>query len=152
MEILMTAAESIGCNNAGCTDTTESTGVAADTVEPPSKKQSVLDRLLGEEKQDDELSIEDEVKLYFQELPIKRKDDPFCWWRVNDSRFPHLQHLAKKCLAIPATSTPSERVFSVAGIVVDKRRAALTPEMIDALVFLNKNIGVDKRMPFESNA
>jgi len=77
MEILITAAESIGCNNAGCTDTTESTGVAADTVEPPSKKQSVLDRLLGEEKQDDELSIEDEVKLYFQERPIKRKNDPF---------------------------------------------------------------------------
>ncbi len=30
-------------------------------------------------------------------------------------------------------------MFSVAGIVVDKRRCALTPAMIDALVFLNKN-------------
>ena len=47
--------------------------------------------------------------------------------------------MAKKYLAIPATSTPSERVFSVAGIMVDKRHAALTPEMIDALVFLNKS-------------
>ena len=58
---------------------------------------------------------------------------------MNGNRFPHLENLAKKYLAIPATSTPSERVFSVAGIVVDKRRAALTPEMVDALVFLNKN-------------
>jgi len=30
-------------------------------------------------------------------------------------------------------------VISVAGIVVNKRDAALNPEMIDALIFLNKN-------------
>lgn len=37
-------------------------------------------------------------------------------------------------MTIPATSTPSERVFSVAGIVVDKRRYAFTVEIINALV------------------
>ena len=30
-------------------------------------------------------------------------------------------------------------MFSVAGIVVDKRHAALTPETINVIVFLNKN-------------
>ena len=144
LEALASAAESAGCSKAKSTnDTTRS-------VEPPSKKRSVLDRLLGEEKQDDEMSIQDEVKSYLQERPIKRKDDPLNWWKVNGSRFPHLESLAKKYLAIPATSTPSERVFSVAGIVVDKRRAALTPEMIDALVFLNKNsfmLGLNKECP-----
>jgi len=121
MEALVNAAGSITCSASVCTDTTDDA-----TAEPPSKKRSVLDRLLGEETLDDELSIEDEVKSFFQEHPIKQKDDPLCWWRVNGSRFPHLQHLAKKYLAIPATSTPSERVFSVAGIVVDKRCAAFT--------------------------
>ena len=69
---------------------------------------------------------------------------------LNGSRFSHLEPLARRYLAIPATSTPSERVFSVAGIVVDKRRSALTPEMIDALVFLNKNsfpLGLTDRCP-----
>ena len=47
--------------------------------------------------------------------------------------------MAKTFWVIPATSTPSERVFSVAGIVVDRKQCALTPEMVDALVFLNKN-------------
>ena len=42
-------------------------------------------------------------------------------------------------LALPATSTPSERVLSTAGIAVDKRRYALTPAMVNSLVFLNKN-------------
>ena len=144
LEVLVSAVESIGCS------TTSTTNNAGQSVEPPSKKRSVLDRLLGEEKQDDELSIQDEVKSYFQERLIKRKDDPLCWWKVNGSRFPHLENLAKKYLAIPATSTPSERVFSVAGIVVDKRRVALTPEMIDALVFLNKNsflLGLNNEYP-----
>ena len=43
-----------------------------------------------------------------------------------------------------------QRVFSVAGIVVDKRCAALTPKTIDALVFLNKNsfmLGLNKECP-----
>ena len=48
---------------------------------------------------------------------------------------------------IPASSTPLEGVFS---IVVDKRHAALTPEMIDALVFLNQNsfmLGLNNKCP-----
>ena len=119
-------------------------GVAADeATEPPAKKRpSVLDRLLGEDedKEDSEtVSTLEEIQMYFQERPIKRKEDPLCWWRGNASRFPHLAILAQKYLGIPATSTASERVFSVAGIVVDKRRCALTAEMINALVFLHKN-------------
>ena len=88
-------------------------------IEPPAKRQkSVLDRLLGDEYEEvgSSVSISDEVEEYFQERPIRRKDDPFCWWKGNSNRFPHLSILAKKFLAIPATCTPSERVFSVAGI------------------------------------
>ena len=40
---------------------------------------------------------------------------------------------------VPATSTPSEHAFSVAGIVVDKRWCALSIEMVNVLVFLQKN-------------
>ena len=69
---------------------------------------------------------------------------------MNGSHFSHLEPLARRYLAIPATSTPLERVFSVAGIVVDRRRSALTPEMIDTLMFLNKNsflLGLTDRCP-----
>ena len=137
-------------DSSDCSGTTISDGNK--TSEPPVKRRmSVLDRLLGdEEKEEEDLSVLEEVKLYLQERPIKRREDPLCWWRVNGSRFPHLEILARKYLAIPATSTPSERVFSVAGIVVDKRRSAFTAEMIDALVFLNKNsflLGLTDQLP-----
>ena len=51
------------------------------TSEPPVKRRmSVLDRLLGdEEKEEEDLCVLEEVKLYLQECPIKRREDPLCW-------------------------------------------------------------------------
>ena len=42
-------------------------------------------------------------------------------------------------LTIPASSTPSERVFSTSGEVVDDRRNRMTAKLVDALVFLHRN-------------
>ena len=77
--------------------------------------------MLGDEYEEcgSSVSISNEVEEYFQEHPIRRKDDPFCWWKQNSNRFPRLSILVKKFLAIPTTSTPAERVFLVAGIVAD---------------------------------
>lgn len=65
--------------------------------------------------------------------------DPLTWWRENEARFHGLKRLARKYLAIPATSAPSERVFSLAGNICSRRRASLSPDHLDALVFLNAN-------------
>ena len=46
--------------------------------------------------------------------------------------------MAKKYLAVPATSTPSERAFSVAGCVVNKKCACLLPENVNMLIFCMK--------------
>jgi len=44
----------------------------------------------------------------------EKKESPLVWWKNNITRYPILR-LAKKYLAIPATSVPSERAFSIAG-------------------------------------
>ena len=116
---------------AGALECSCSSTSTSDEPSPPpvkKKKPNVLDRLLGEEvdRDDENTSVGEEVTLFMQERPIKRKEDPLSWWRGNASRFPHLAILARRYLAIPATSTASKRVFSVAGIVMDKRRCALT--------------------------
>lgn len=42
-------------------------------------------------------------------------------------------------MCVPATSIPSERVFSAAGLVVNRLRSRLSPEHVDMLLFLRKN-------------
>ena len=58
----------------------------------------------------------------------------------NEARYPTLSKMARKYLALPATSTPSERVFSIAGSIVIKKRACLLPENVNMLVFLYENL------------
>ena len=53
--------------------------------------------------------------------------------------YPHLAVLARRFLCIPATSVPAERVFSAAGIIVNKLRCSLQHNNVDALIFLQKN-------------
>lgn len=83
--------------------------------------------------------IKRQIASFVSENQLPQTADPLTWWRDNESRFISLQILARKYLAIPATSASSERVFSVAGNICNRRRASLSPDHLDALVFLNAN-------------
>ena len=73
-------------------------------------------------------------------LPKVHPDDcPLSLWRINKTRFPILSKLARKYLAIPATSTPSERLFSEAGNVMTIKRTQLAPNTLENLIFCKKN-------------
>jgi len=58
----------------------------------------------------------------------------------NENKFPLLSKVAKKYLAVQATSVASERVFSTAGDVVTSQRACLSGEHVDTLIFLKMNL------------
>ena len=79
--------------------------------------------------------IQQELNTYFAERPSSSDTEPLSWWKVNAARYPTMSELAKQLLCIPATSVPSERVFSAAGNIVSKLRAALSPENVDAPLF-----------------
>ena len=61
------------------------------------------------------------------------------WWRINAVKFPLLAALALRLLAIPASQTQSERVFSSTGQIVTQTRNRLSSENVELLVAL-KNI------------
>ena len=46
------------------------------------------------------------------------------WWKEHAARFPYLSQLARRYLAMPATSASVERLFSVAGQIVTAKRAS----------------------------
>ena len=68
-------------------------------------------------------------------------NDPLDTWRIkmNDGVLIPMIPVVKQFACIPATSVPSEQVFSKAGDLVRKKRSALSHKNIDMLLFLNKN-------------
>lgn len=62
---------------------------------------------------------------------------PLQWWSSRAEAHPQLSVLARKCLTSPATSVPCERLFSLAGNIVTKKRAALTSDNVYRLVCLS---------------
>jgi hypothetical protein len=61
-------------------------------------------------------------------------------WGGNQYLYHRLYLLAKKYLSIPASSVPSERIFSIAGQIVSKKRSRMHPSNVDMFIFLNKNM------------
>ncbi len=61
----------------------------------------------------------------------------FRWWKEHESVFPHIAQIARRVLCIPATSAPSERIFSVAGLTIANARARLNGDIAAAQIFLH---------------
>jgi hypothetical protein len=85
---------------------------------------------------------EQELSRYLSAVPGEGDEELTLleWWKKYEPFYPNMARLAKKYLAIPASSVPSERVFSVAGTIVNKKRNRLSPKNIDLFIFLNKNM------------
>jgi len=65
--------------------------------------------------------------------------NPFTWWYERREKFPILNFLAKKYLAVYACSTASERLFSDAGNVLSAKRTRMCPRLFKKIVFLKRN-------------
>ena len=118
------------------------------SAEPPQKKQKVEVEcdLLAEYKTSCSTAAESlectdtrhELDKYLS-LPV-RDSNPLYFWKLHEQQLPILAVLARKLLAIPATSTPSKQVFFVCGATLNKRRARTNTETLEQLVFLKYNM------------
>ena len=77
-----------------------------------------------------------EIKAYKGERQIVATADPLKQWRLKSRDYPLLSLVARKWLAVPASSAASERMFSSAGLTVSKKRTLLGSERVSTLVFL----------------
>ncbi|CAM4579173.1 unnamed protein product [Leuciscus chuanchicus] len=100
-------------------------------VRPSHKKKNTHDQ------------AEEEMTRYKEAAPMPLAGaNPLDWWKQHQSEYPLLSHLAKRYLCIPGTSVSSERVFSTAGDIITTQRSALSPEHVDEILFLNKNLKI----------
>lgn len=67
--------------------------------------------------------------------------DPFKFWAgQNGENLKAIRHLPMILLSIPATSAPSERVFSSAGYIVDKNRNRLLEANVSMLTVVRDHL------------
>ncbi|KAL0872158.1 hypothetical protein ABMA27_004567 [Loxostege sticticalis] len=77
------------------------------------------------------------VKQYVELPYLDRKANPLKFWELRKVTNNNLYKIALKYLCIPATSVPSERVFSKAGLLCNQRRNRLESKKVDQILFLN---------------
>ena len=81
-------------------------------------------------------SVNNQVENYLKELPIKARECTGSWWQLNKSKYPDIARLARKYLSVQGTSTPAERVMSDMGLILNKKRLAMTEENFRMVMYL----------------
>ena len=90
-----------------------------------------------------EFNPELDIDKYLSEPLIAfHRSNCYTWWTENSTRFPALAKLAQRYLSAPATSVPSERLFSGAGEVYYDQRNRLAPERAEMLLFIKNNFSL----------
>ncbi|KAK7913165.1 hypothetical protein WMY93_013376 [Mugilogobius chulae] len=122
--------------------------VEPSTSEPQKKRLALLHVSSDSDSESNsepyEESLENYVCCYRAEPIISTDACPLEWWSKHASSHSKLAPIAHKYLATPATSVPCERLFSLAGHVVQKKRASLSSEHVNNLVCLSNWLGAEE--------
>lgn len=82
----------------------------------------------------DPLDIEISNYINLKPVEINEFSDVLSFWRSKEHEFPTISKLAKKILGIPASSAPSERLFSLLKRESDPMRSSMDHETLSSLV------------------
>lgn len=81
-----------------------------------------------------------EIDKYLSENLLNRQEDPIKWWSNRQKLYPKLYEMVLRRLCVLATSVPSERVFSKAGLVLNAKRTRLTTDKVEKILLIQSNI------------
>ena len=90
------------------------------------------------------ITVESLVELNIMEPLQEHK--PLSYWKLYQNKTGNFKvkaaflSVVKKLLTPPATSTNVERLFSIAGLISDKRRKKLLPQRLEKILFLRENL------------
>ena len=78
-----------------------------------------------------------ECRTFLLHMKECNNTDPLDFWTKNQLQFPILALVARRVLAVPATSASTERLYSASGRVCTFDRASLKPANVDILSTLH---------------
>lgn len=97
-----------------------------------------------------EIDVDREIYFLLSLAGNVEVDNIRLFWKSYAKQMPTLSMLAKKVLSIPMTSTPSERNFSIAGLIVNLRRSSLLPGNVNKILFIHNNYEFCKKIALTS--
>jgi len=118
---------------------------SSDPPHPTNTSTNMLDILLNGIGVDNTTAPDDQDNsataniLCVQNSETKAYNCPLDWWKTSAHRFKNFERLAVKYLAIPATSAPSERIWSRAARVLTAKRNKLSEEVSSAIMYCKEN-------------
>lgn len=120
--------------------------------EPPKKKQrnDLSFKLATPDSDDDDVSgsedssvdadIQKEINLlYSSKFNFSDDFNPLEFYKLNKTTYPHLSALSRMLFSIPASSVPSESLFSKASLITTDLRNRLKPKLVEHILFLKEN-------------
>lgn len=75
--------------------------------------------------------IREEISAYRLNAQGQEDVPPLEFWKTSCGIMPKIGSGARIVLTTPVTSVPRERVFSLFGLVSDRRRSSLSPELTE---------------------
>ena len=80
--------------------------------------------------------------MLYASKTIKRAEngeDTLVWWSRHTQALPILSNIARAVLAIPASASKSERVFSKGGLLMTPKRERLGADILKDLIIICLN-------------
>ena len=112
----------------------------------PASPDDPEEEFYGPGQLDGDTTSVSELDAYLEEACApadSAETEPLEWWKAAEGWFPLLSRVARSVLCIPASSATSERAFSAAGYIINKRRVNIHPDNVNKLLFIKSAYGLD---------
>lgn len=107
----------------------------AATEERITSKNAISNSLYKKKKQRI-TSLDEEIDQYLNAECEEEAHQPLAFWKANSERFPSLSNMARTYLAVPASSAPCKRAFSVGRHIQTSTRNRMSIKTLESLICL----------------
>ena len=124
------------------TSSTSTSSISVNTIQTLTDKLKIMVGMSTNVKSLKTLTIEEELILCSRAIQSFTGDFSSFWLQYRE-RFSRLYRVAQRVNIIPATSVPSESIFSIAGYVARKQRSSLSSTSLRHLMVLKESHRLD---------
>ncbi len=102
----------------------------------PSAKRRLVERISNQREL--VMEVDDKITTYLNCRPNAGEiDDVLLFWRNHAAEFELLLPVARYYLSLSASSVPVEAMFSITGLILNSKRAALSPAKLNCIAFIH---------------